>query len=157
MEMLLYKWLGCYTVYVFAIGRVKMERGISKASENEYIISQARSQVENEFQPSPDSPDSTPSVFHSGITACGFIDTPVYTFILPDLTIYPGKASLKPITIPFEFIIMIELSTDRGLSWIPGKRLNRTVVLDFLGAKWTLELVGRNRDLSEALALGHNR
>ncbi len=49
---------------------------------------------------SPDSPDSVgfvSGVAPGAVTATssaspsGFVDTPVYTFTLPDLTLYPGK------------------------------------------------------------------
>ncbi len=102
-----------------------MERGISKASENELLVVQARSHVENHFQQgggggggsgSPDSLDSVGfvpgaapgavvampeaqmaslSVHHVAVPPTpspnGFVDTPVYTFTLPDLTTYPGQ------------------------------------------------------------------
>ncbi len=83
--------------------RNKMERGISKASENELLVIQARNQVESQFQQaaavvgsasSPDSPDSGSGAFVSGASGGGggFIDTPLYTFTLPDLTVYPGES-----------------------------------------------------------------
>ncbi len=114
-----------------AAANKKMERGISKASENELIVVQARSSVESHFQHrngnhhrgAEDSPDcnsgrfvsssssssnsSNSSSSSSGSSSCvvaipvgapgsaspnGFVDTPVYTFTLPDLTSYPGKA-----------------------------------------------------------------
>lgn len=126
--------------------RVKMERGISKASENEYIISQARSQVENEFQPSPDSPDSTPSVFHSGITACGFIDTPVYTFILPDLTIYPEdyRGFLEKDLIELSSLISLEQSG----------RLNWWAETGTCQRLWPLATTGDGNCLLHAASLG---
>lgn len=120
-----------------------MERGISKAGENEYLIMQARNELETHFQqqqaansshsgisssPDEDSstvglsrPDSSAATPGSGISPMmsadtipndlkqqlckgapvaaaqvgvgggGFIDTPTYTFTLPDLTVYPGK------------------------------------------------------------------
>jgi hypothetical protein len=79
-----------------------MERGISKASENECIVNEARSHVENHFgmvgpggRGSPDSPDSAASsAFHAvGVAAPnnGSIDTPVCAFTLPDLMQYPGQ------------------------------------------------------------------
>ena len=113
-----------------------MERGISKAGENEYLIMQARNQLETHFQQqqsvvssssngSSSSPDEDPppdammprvspnpagsSLVSSsdgvglattprpqvaaqvGVGGGGFIDTPIYTFTLPDLTVYPGN------------------------------------------------------------------
>lgn len=81
-------------------GRSKMERGISKASENEYIISQARNHVESQFQTSPDSPDIGSSNLKFS-TQKEVIDTPVYTFTLPDLTIYPGRLLATQLTAKF--------------------------------------------------------
>lgn len=46
----------------------KLARGISRATENAAIVSYARSQL----------------------AALGALDTPEYTFSLPDLSVYPG-------------------------------------------------------------------
>lgn len=46
----------------------KLTRGISRATENAAIVSYARSQL----------------------AALGALDTPEYTFSLPDLSVYPG-------------------------------------------------------------------
>lgn len=48
----------------------KLARGISRATENAAIISYARSQL----------------------ASLGVLDTPEYTFSLPDLSVYPGIA-----------------------------------------------------------------
>ena len=118
-----------YLFILFSVpGRNKMERGISKAGENEYLIMQARNQLESHFQQqqsvisstgSSSSPDEDPppdmpqppggsssssssdvvvisprppqAAAQVGVGGGGFIDTPTYTFTLPDLTVYPGK------------------------------------------------------------------
>eukprot|EP00095_Tigriopus_kingsejongensis_P005689 snap_masked-scaffold158_size296719-processed-gene-1.14 protein:Tk05689 transcript:snap_masked-scaffold158_size296719-processed-gene-1.14-mRNA-1 annotation:"conserved hypothetical protein" len=126
--------------------RVKMERGISKASENEYIVSQARSQVENEFQPSPESPDSVLGGFPNGITACGFIDTPLYTFILPDLTIYPEdyRGFLEKDLIELSSLISLEQSG----------RLNWWAETGTCQRLWPLATTGDGNCLLHAASLG---
>ena len=47
----------------------KLSRGISRATENAAIVSHARSQL----------------------TSLGAVDTPEFTFSLPDLSLYPGE------------------------------------------------------------------
>jgi len=99
-----------------------MERGISRAVDNEYLVNHARSCVASDYLPpkfvegvlkeehqsccnnepsdsrnSPDSPDSGASVgsglYSGNLFSGGFIETPVYTFTLPDLSCYQGKGS----------------------------------------------------------------
>lgn len=50
----------------------KLARGISRATENAAIVSYARSQL----------------------AALGSLDTPEFTFSLPDLSVYPGIFSM---------------------------------------------------------------
>ena len=92
----------------------KMERGISKATENEYLVSTARNRIQKDFGDKVDSsliesphlneftniyevnpgmtgnmscsPDSSEvSESNTNASPTGFIETPVYTFTLPDL------------------------------------------------------------------------
>jgi hypothetical protein len=58
----------------------KLTRGISRATENVNLVSRARSDIALDFRE-----NAVCSVNQF------FIETPVYTFTLPDLTIYPGK------------------------------------------------------------------
>lgn len=51
-----------------AAGTKKLARGISRATENVAIVSHARSQI----------------------AYFGTVDTPEFTFSLPDLSVYPG-------------------------------------------------------------------
>lgn len=51
----------------------KLARGISRATENAAIVSYARSQL----------------------ATIGSLDTPEFTFSLPDLTVYPGTLSIS--------------------------------------------------------------
>lgn len=151
-------------------GVKKMERGISKAAENEFLVNEARNKLEQDFgslglgtdvshiikngedrdkfraakspnfiedmsnmpgtawvkdgyegdsgssgntSNSPNHVDGSASTYRSGgeklasITV-GFIETPVYTFILPDLTIYPGNNYSNRFTI--DHTLIFELS-----------------------------------------------
>lgn len=58
----------------------KLSRGISKATDNVNIVSKARSEFAQEIWEAIDS-SRTPF----------FIETPIFTFTLPDLSIYSGK------------------------------------------------------------------
>ena len=66
-----------------------MERGISRVTDNELLIDQARNLVEQDFsaKQSPEADSSPTRNFRQIVTDC--IDTPVYTFTLPDITRYP--------------------------------------------------------------------
>lgn len=69
-----------------------MERGISRVTDNEILVNKARCQVEQDFikdGSNPGSPDSPHKTYRQLIGDC--IETPVYTFTLPDITRYPGK------------------------------------------------------------------
>ncbi len=108
-----------HETFLTILARTKMERGISRAVDNEYLVNQARTCVASDYLPpkfveaglkedqqsccnepsdsrnSPDSPDSGASVasglYPGNLFSGGFIETPVYTFTLPDLSCYPGK------------------------------------------------------------------
>jgi hypothetical protein len=57
----------------------KLTRGISRATDNVNLVSRARSDIALDFKE-----NAVCSVNQF------FIETPVYTFTLPDLTIFPG-------------------------------------------------------------------
>ena len=75
----------------------KMTRGISRATDNEYLVIEARHRVEREFQ--KDQVDDAVAVAPANTMSCspdssegsespGFVETPVYTFTLPDLSTF---------------------------------------------------------------------
>ena len=64
--------------YVFSVK--KLTRGISRATDNVNLVSRARSDMALDFKE-----NAVCSVNQY------FIETPVYTFTLPDLTVYPGN------------------------------------------------------------------
>ena len=68
-----------------------MERGISRVTDNELLIDQARNLVEQDFSVSKQSPEikESPTRNFRQIVVTDCIDTPVYTFTLPDITRYP--------------------------------------------------------------------
>ena len=68
-----------------------MERGISRVTDNELLIDQARNLVEQDFSVSKQSPEAkeSPTRNFRQIVVTDCIDTPVYTFTLPDITRYP--------------------------------------------------------------------
>ena len=57
----------------------KLTRGISRATDNVNLVSKARSEFALDFRDSSD---------HDQLLDFN-VETPVYTFTLPDLTIYP--------------------------------------------------------------------
>lgn len=61
----------------------KLARGFSKATENAPIIHQARNKVQQDFD---DEGENKAKAF--------FVETPVYTFTLPDMSIYPDDFRL---------------------------------------------------------------
>ncbi len=76
-----------------------MERGISKAGDNEMLVLEARHQLESQMISSANTLSShlecstradSPQL-HKEELAVGLVETPVYTFFLPDLTVYPGR------------------------------------------------------------------
>lgn len=66
-----------------------MERGISRVTDNEILVNKVRCQVELDFnketETAPDSPKATYRQLIGDV-----IETPAYTFTLPDITQYPG-------------------------------------------------------------------
>ena len=71
-----------------------MERGISLVTDNEILVDKVRCQVEQDFNKEIDpSPESPHKIYRQLIADS--IETPVYTFTLPDITRYPGKKSLQ--------------------------------------------------------------
>jgi hypothetical protein len=71
-------------VYVTIVPVKKLTRGISRATDNVNLVSRARCDIALDFKE-----NAVCSVNQF------FIETPVYTFTLPDLTIYPGKYRKK--------------------------------------------------------------
>lgn len=67
-------------MYTFFISGKRLSRGISRATENVNLVSRARSKLAKEFVVS----SCEKSQLISGL------ETPVYTFSLPDLSIYPS-------------------------------------------------------------------
>lgn len=145
-------------------GRCKMERGISKAAENEYLIHQARNQVQHQFQASsPDSPDmyygchtitsGSTQLRQPGFVAGGFIDTPICTFTLPDLTIYSGQCSVLLFVFHDSFIAVPFF---RRISRILGKGSDRAFLAGLTGAEQSTQLVGGNGHWPKAMASGHH-
>ena len=70
-----------------------MERGISRVTDNEILVDKARFQVEQDFNKAnssdaASSPESPTKTYRQLVADC--IETPVYTFTLPDITRYPG-------------------------------------------------------------------
>ena len=61
----------------------KLARGISRATDNVNLVSKARSEFALDFRDNA----------LVNLNQQYFIETPVYTFTLPDLTIYSGKNS----------------------------------------------------------------
>jgi hypothetical protein len=184
-----------------------MERGISKATENEFIVNAARSQVENQFQRltssteedvdevyTPEAEDSTdhslsspppppPPSFSCGgsggggvehvdeaspatviitkhirqgsdgrggivIGGNGFIETPLYTFTLPDLTVFPSdfRGFLERDLIELSSLVSLE---DSG-------RLNWWAETGAMQRLWPLATSGDGNCLLHAASLGTN-
>ena len=65
-----------------------MERGISHATGNEPLILAARNVVQQDFQQPGEGHQADKA---SPVGQRGFIETPLYTFTLPDLTNFPGN------------------------------------------------------------------
>lgn len=64
----------------------KLARGISRATDNVNLVSKARSEFALDFR------DNALVNLNQY-----FIETPVYTFTLPDLTIYPGNKHISTV------------------------------------------------------------
>ena len=91
-----------------------MERGISRVTDNELLIDQARNLVEQDFSVSKQSPEAkeSPTRNFRQIVVTDCIDTPVYTFTLPDITRYPEdfREFLKKDLIEVSSLIQLEQS-----------------------------------------------
>jgi len=112
----------------------KMERGISHATANESLVSAARTVVQHDFhhiQVVQSNPDLS-SLAGSPNQGC-VVETPLYTFTLPDLTSYPEDF--------------------RGFF---GKRSDRAICFDIFGTEWPVELVGGHRHVPKTVATCYN-
>jgi hypothetical protein len=67
-----------------------MERGISLVTDNEILVDKVRCQVEQDFNKEIDPSPESPHKIYRQLVADS-IETPVYTFTLPDITRYPGR------------------------------------------------------------------
>lgn len=103
----------CQETNLFA--GTKMERGISRVTDNEILINRARCQVEQDFSTRPDSKSppaaenlDSPQKNLRQLVDC--IETPVYTFTLPDITRYPDdfREFLKKDLIEVSSLIQLE-------------------------------------------------
>jgi OTU domain-containing protein 7 len=137
-----------------------MERGISRATENEILISRARGKVEHDFSVSfnssrPDSksplaagshPDS-PTSKNATRFLMDCIETPVYTFTLPDITRYPEhfRNFLKK--------DLIEVSSQSQLE--QSGRLNWWTETGTCQRLWPIATTGDGNCLLHAASLGN--
>ena len=71
-----------------------MERGISLVTDNEILVDKVRCQVEQDFNKEIDPSPESPHKIYRQLVADS-IETPVYTFTLPDITRYPGRKFQK--------------------------------------------------------------
>ena len=101
-------WMWCLEAILVSLifplffAGTKMERGISRVTNNEDLINKARCQVEQDFSSvtleskststETDHPESPPK-----LNTLECFETPVYTFTLPDITRYPGTVMTKRI------------------------------------------------------------
>lgn len=84
----------------------KLARGISRATENAAIVSHARSQL----------------------AFLGAVDTPEFTFSLPDLSVYPGRIKKKLFYLSID--LMVKKNHFRLFPTISGERFNRGWMFD---------------------------
>ena len=124
-----------------------MERGISRVTDNEILIDQARNLVEQDFtsKSSPESESPTRN-FRQIVTDC--IETPVYTFTLPDITRYPEdfREFLKKDLIEVSSLIQLEQSG----------RLNWWAETGTCQRLWPIATTGDGNCLLHAASLGMN-
>ena len=129
-------------------GLTKMERGISRVTDNELLIDQARNLVEQDFSVSKQSPEAAKESptrnFRQIVTDC--IDTPVYTFTLPDITRYPEdfREFLKKDLIEVSSLIQLEQSG----------RLNWWAETGTCQRLWPIATTGDGNCLLHAASLG---
>ncbi len=136
-------------VFLTSSARNKMERGISKASENEPLVFEARNHLENHFRRSPRTtpipppmiPPQTPDT-----PTVDFVDTPNHTFILPDLTVYNEdfRGFLEKDLIELSSLISLEQSG----------RLNWWAETGACQRLWPLATTGDGNCLLHAASLG---
>ena len=114
--------------------RKKMERGISHATANESLVSAARTVVQHDF-----SEDATTSVVCS-------VETPQFTFTLPDLTRYTEdfRGFLEKDLIELSALISLEQSG----------RLNWWADTGTCQRLWPLATTGDGNCLLHAASLG---
>lgn len=114
----------------------KLYRGISRATDNENLVSKARTELAMDFHTKCHKP--IPNVQHT-------VDTPDYTFTLPDLTIY-GDEYRK-----FLEKDLIECSTLNSLE--STQRLNWWADSGFCRKLWPLATTGDGNCLLHAASL----
>ena len=113
----------------------KLSRGISKATDNVNIVSKARTEFAQEIWEAMDS-DRSPF----------FVDTPIFTFTLPDLSIYSDEFRM------FLERDLIEMSTLVSLE--SACRLNWWAMIGALQRLWPLATSGDGNCLLHAASLG---
>ena len=125
-----------------------MERGISRVTDNELLIDQARNLVEQDFSVSKQSPEAkeSPTRNFRQIVVTDCIDTPVYTFTLPDITRYPEdfREFLKKDLIEVSSLIQLEQSG----------RLNWWAETGTCQRLWPIATTGDGNCLLHAASLG---
>merc|ERR1719474_974824 len=125
----------------------KMERGISHATANESLVSAARTVVQHDFhhiQVVQSNPDLS-SLAGSPNQGC-VVETPLYTFTLPDLTSYPEdfRGFLEKDLIELSALISLEQSG----------RLNWWADTGTCQRLWPLATTGDGNCLLHAASLG---
>lgn len=113
----------------------KLSRGISKATDNVNIVSKARSEFAQEIWEAIDS-SRTPF----------FIETPIFTFTLPDLSIYSDEFRL--------FLEKDLIETSTLVSLEGAGRLNWWALVGASQRLWPLATTGDGNCLLHAASLG---
>ena len=125
-----------------------MERGISRVTDNERLIDHARNLVEQDFtsKSSPEDSESSPTRNFRQIVITDCIETPVYTFTLPDITRYPEdfREFLKKDLIEVSSLIQLEQSG----------RLNWWAETGTCQRLWPIATTGDGNCLLHAASLG---
>jgi len=121
----------------------KMERGISHATGNEPLVLAARNVVQQDFQATVPGQDDQKD---SPVCPPGFIDTPLYTFTLPDLTNFPEdfRGFLEKDLIELSALISLE----------QAGRLNWWADTGTCQRLWPLATTGDGNCLLHAASLG---
>ncbi|KAG8187485.1 hypothetical protein JTE90_009551 [Oedothorax gibbosus] len=118
------------------IGGKRLSRGISRATENVNLISRARSKLAKEF---------VATVSEKNQVIVG-LETPVYTFSLPDLSIYPTDFR--------EFLEKDLIETSTLVSLENAGRLNWWAEKGTCQKLWPLATTGDGNCLLHAASLG---